>query len=653
MAKTVSKTIRFYKYVTPPKDDTAVIVGNKTIAGTNFTSTISALNSLGATVNSLGVMMKGIRNNQIEQAEDARRNAQLIADQSRETALEGKDQDGGAGKVIKNIAKGGIGFLGHLWKMFKKLALFGALNWLSDEKNREKIQKIVKRVGNFLKWMVDTFTSIAKFIGDSWDKTFGEGKTFMQRLEGASKLLGAAGLGLLGLGFLTNPLGTIKNFTSILGAVGKGILNMGKFLGGNRLGRFGLALGQGVAAYQEISQDESIPEEDRQAAAIGGSTGATVGSIAGGEIGAKFLGPIGGLIGSALGGFLGKHAGKFLGPVVQETFEKIKVIFDKVMEFVGKVMEPIMAAIQDFFKALGPAIDKAVDFIKPHLPKIMEIGNIIGKVAFAPLILLFKGLTKLLKMIPSKQEIEGVKAEQDKAEGKSIGGAVQAPKMVPYPNLPTLKIPQFSKGGWIHGPQSGYPVSMSGKGIDFIGHGTEYVARRSSGGFVIPFDTPHTRRDPGLTSRRIGQAKAGGYKVPGFSKGGPVVNPPVYNLHLPSRSLGGFVKNTTKTMIKANPLAAVALKAAEPHVKNAGSALVTAFTKVKEAANEATGGALDGAIEAMVAQAIKAPPSQTGPVGGGPETPIIQDVPRNPASQFLVSRFGRSAESNNPVSNFL
>ena len=39
--------------------------------------------------------------------------------------------------------------------------------------------------------------------------------------------------------------------------------------------------------------------------------------------------------------------------------------------------------------------------------------------------------------------------------------------------------------------------------------------------------------------------------------------------------------------------------------------------------------------------------------GGGNEVPVIQDIPRNPSSEFLISRFGRSAEESSPVSNFL
>ena len=77
-------------------------------------------------------------------------------------------------------------------------------------------------------------------------------------------------------------------------------------------------------------------------------------------------------------------------------------------------------------------------------------------------------------------------------------------------------------GGWISGPQSGYRVSLDGgKSTSFIGHGTEYVARKANGGaFVVPFDTPATRRMPHLTSKRMGEAKSGGFGLPGFAAGG-------------------------------------------------------------------------------------------------------------------------------------
>ena len=77
----------------------------------------------------------------------------------------------------------------------------------------------------------------------------------------------------------------------------------------------------------------------------------------------------------------------------------------------------------------------------------------------------------------------------------------------------------YAKGGWIHGPQSGYPVSLDGNGPDFIGHGSEYVARKGDGtSYIIPFDTKATRNNPNLTQNRLREAKQMGYDVSGLSK---------------------------------------------------------------------------------------------------------------------------------------
>lgn len=84
------------------------------------------------------------------------------------------------------------------------------------------------------------------------------------------------------------------------------------------------------------------------------------------------------------------------------------------------------------------------------------------------------------------------------------------------------------KGGWIDGPQSGYPVSLDG-GLTtaFIGHGTEWLGfKKSEGGkassaYVVPFNTPATRSNGGLTQRRYTEAARGGYHLP-YSMGGKV-----------------------------------------------------------------------------------------------------------------------------------
>ena len=85
-------------------------------------------------------------------------------------------------------------------------------------------------------------------------------------------------------------------------------------------------------------------------------------------------------------------------------------------------------------------------------------------------------------------------------------------------------VPGRAMGGWISGPQSGYPVSLDGgASTSFIGHGTEWVGMKGfagGGAFVVPFDTPATRMNPGLTAQRWGEASRGGYSMPGFAAGG-------------------------------------------------------------------------------------------------------------------------------------
>ena len=94
-------------------------------------------------------------------------------------------------------------------------------------------------------------------------------------------------------------------------------------------------------------------------------------------------------------------------------------------------------------------------------------------------------------------------------EKKSQGGKVK-------------NLPERSQGGFISGPQSGYKVSLDGgRSTSFIGHGTEYVARKANGGaFVVPINTPGTKTQPHLTQKRVQEAKSQGYSVPGMAIGG-------------------------------------------------------------------------------------------------------------------------------------
>jgi len=83
------------------------------------------------------------------------------------------------------------------------------------------------------------------------------------------------------------------------------------------------------------------------------------------------------------------------------------------------------------------------------------------------------------------------------------------------------KLKKFARGGgFINGPMSGYPVSLDGgKSTAFIGHGLEYVAQKSSGGFVVPINTPATKNNPGLMGQRMTEASRMGYNLGGMMKG--------------------------------------------------------------------------------------------------------------------------------------
>ena len=675
--------IRLYKFVTPPKeaDGAQMTVGKKTFTTTGFVPTVKAINSLGATVNSIGLALKKNQEAQARIMEDQRRAAALQADRQREAAIEA--EEAGADSAIRNTTGSAMGFMDYLWKFLKNLLIFGALDFLSRKENREKIVKAFEMVSGFFKWIGDTIN----WWKEKYGELFGENSDGWTRFQAAAKMLGAGLAVLAGIAFLKNPIGTIKAFSGIITTVGKGIMNLGKFLGGNALGQMAMAGAQGYMAYQDVMQNYDGAEEDRVAAARGAGVGAAGGGMALGMIGNKIAGPIGGLIGNAVGGLLGKEAGKFLGPMVGNFFNTLKELFDTMMEYLDNLFKPLREALTALFKAMGPPLQMIVDAIKPHLPKLMSFAEMMGSVVFFPLIKLMEGLTGFLKMIPGVKErmdAADTTGEGEDPQQMSIGGLIQPQ---------TAVLPQKSDGGWISGPQSGYPVSLDGgKSISFIGHGTEYVAQRSSGGFVIPFNTPHTKRDPGLTGRRMQQASAAGYKVPKFSKGGivpfdfggskssltsPPALPPTSYGQYKGYSFGGFLDKIGSVAANATlpPHAAAAMNFIKPHIQSAGEniggvvnrvvdimppalkertgkIIEKTVSNIKSLATKVKSQDLNAAVETIVADAIILPTEKTATnVGGGGGAVVSPKTTPNPAQEFLTSRFGRVAEASSSLSN--
>ena len=394
------KTIRFYKFIAPPKDEGAKIsIGGKQVSGSSFSTTIKAINSLGITVNSIGVAVQAARAQQNAQMQEISRRNQLEIDRANARKMKKGNKMGIGLAVGALMAKAAPTFFGWLGKLFTGLMTFAALKWLGNKENQEKLTLAMQRIGGFFKAVWGLMSGIVSWIGKSWNQLFGEDKSFLDRIEGAMRLITAGVVTALGLKILKNPALMVKGFTSMLSLVGKGIMNLGKFLGGNFLGQAGVGIAQGFMAFNDIMEDDGIDDEFRQSAAIGGSIGATTGAIGLGVIGNQIAGPIGGLIGNALGGFLGKNVGKFIGPLVQKIIDPIKKWFGMVVDFTKKLMKPVGDAVKDFFKSYGELMDRVLDMIEPHMPKILKAAELIGKYAFGPAIMLLNALTKVLSWV--------------------------------------------------------------------------------------------------------------------------------------------------------------------------------------------------------------------------------------------------------------
>jgi hypothetical protein len=156
-------------------------------------------------------------------------------------------------------------------------------------------------------------------------------------------------------------------------------------------------------------------------------------------------------------------------------------------------------------------------------------------------------------------------------------------------------MPSKKEGGWITGPQSGYPVSLDGgMSTSFIGHGTEWVGfKKASGGsvssaFVIPFDTPSTRSNGGLVGRRIREAKSGGYALP-YAAGGVVKTDGVWDTG-PGYTIKGASDQQGRPIVFSQPAAqafAQMMTASGGKVKGSD----VASSKRSPAKNQQVGGA--------------------------------------------------------------
>ena len=442
---------RLYKYVTPPTTSgggggITVKIDGKTITQpkVGFVKNIKAINSLGATTNSIAILVQdmnksfkgfyakslGLQQGLLDSREDALKEEKtllkkqqseekkaegLAQDKKAENKQEGKGKKSSIGEKSKAIAAKSLGFFSGLASLFagvfKSLLLYGLMEWLGDPENTKKIKKLFEAL---------------KSIGQFFINTYGA----------------LVGMGLNGLiEFLDNPF----SFEGVFGII-KFVTALGLIFAPAAVAKLGLGL------FFKLAKGGGL---------IKGVTGFLTTVIGG--MGTMFKGILAFVKGRGLwvaGAFLAATA---VGAAAGAFNE-----------------DPTDESVADLVAEKGE--EEAEKQLQKQLDSLNFIQKMLGK-------------------------DKPIQKQLDKLEGKAIGGQVG----------------KASGGGWINGPQSGYPVSLDGgASTSFIGHGTEWVGKRSSGGdaFVVPFDTPATRGGNGLTGMRMQQAKAGGYGLPAFAKGG-------------------------------------------------------------------------------------------------------------------------------------
>ena len=243
--------------------------------------------------------------------------------------------------------------------------------------------------------------------------------------------------------------------------------------------------------------------------------------------GGDFLSGILGMLGNMLKMFIAIPALMWLAdPANKEKLITVIKVLSKVGKFIFDFMKfgvmTLMDGLYNMFKSDANVFERIIGFgkalvgfatvflgirwLRNPFKLIKDIGMVVPKlIKFVTTLIAGKGKQKGKGLVNLGMSVLGVKK-------KAAGGYVPLKKA--------------ASGGWISGPQTGYPVSLDGgMTTSFIGHGTEYVSQKADGGaFVVPFDTPATRRTPSLTNTRMKEAKR-----LGFADGGLLnITPPTF-----------------------------------------------------------------------------------------------------------------------------
>ena len=443
---------RLYKMVnagTVKRGGITVKVGDKTITQPtiNFTKNVKALNSLGATVNSIAILTQNLKETfqeyskttisnyeeqlnkrrehlEVEQQEREDEKARLIneAGRKKDDKSEGKQESKlktalkGSLGVMKKVGKAAFGFLENIASLFggliTKFIAYQVMKWMSDPQSQKKMKSLIEGIGHIVKF----FSKVAGFLISTGLNTLAavfDPETYKKIFEFVKFTMNLAMLGI------PSVIAKVIKFWKS-GKLQKSLTQFMEGVGGLINGLVNLITGLGLAKFLlgatgDPAEELEKPREDEEPA---------------------------------------------------QSFSEYRNSGE------GNETET--------FTANMPNND---------IPIQLQDGTVLNP-----------GDPGHLEAIQNARNV-------------SINSGAFTP---------------MAKGGWIKGPMSGYPVSLDGgRSTSFIGHGTEYVAPKMAVGggplgqaFVIPYDTPATRQNPGLTNTRLLQAKSAGFNVAPMAAGG-------------------------------------------------------------------------------------------------------------------------------------
>ena len=547
---------RLYKVITPPKPGGGITVevGKSFTYGggtEGMTTSVKAINRLGLTTNSIAIMvaqmnatfaesMKMQIQQQQELADQREEGVQKLVDQRKAEAedikqkedleqdLEGEAQQEGppdpkekkgfgyaAGAVVGAVSNA-FGFFEGIAKfigrIFRTMVTVAFLKWMGNPENLKKVEKVVQGVTRIGKWLL----KIAGFLinmGLDGLTDFLENPLSFKGIFGIVKFLTAAAvffapakmaaLGMKGVMALFKGGKLFK----LIGSMLKGLMGVFKGVLGFIMARprAALMVGAGVLAAWGLKtlfggkkEDESTEKKE----------------FTGKEADAQID--------------LEKDMSTYLGNHGEDSFDHPEYIKMQIR------MEELEGGDKDVIDALKQKLERIEGKDKKGKVKPKKIAkgglNLFGNKEKPKNTQEKTEKTKKKNVKPIEKEFKIGRKTYDLSQpfaGLSddewtnyIGTRernILSRNMRAYQNQPKM-----AAGGWISGPQSGYPVSLDGgRSTSFIGHGTEYVAQKKTGGaFVVPYDTPATRGNAGLTGRRTQEAANKGFSIPGFSAGG-------------------------------------------------------------------------------------------------------------------------------------